>query len=81
MQIHHWLITNQIFLLERQLAEGIDNDSETFNNNNDGGGGGGGDGSSGPEDEMGGDGGVLIRSELSLNVHQPLAFFFINFLM
>eukprot|EP00111_Clytia_hemisphaerica_P016231 TCONS_00048009-protein len=47
---------------ERQLAEGIDNDSETFNTNNDGGGGGGGDGSSGPEDEMGGDGGVLIRN-------------------
>ena len=77
MQIHHWVITNQIFLLERQLAEGIDNDSETFNNN-DGGGGGGGDGSSGPEDEMGGDGGVLIRSEWSFNVHQPFA---MNFLM
>ena len=49
-----------ISISERQLAEGIDNESETFNN----GGGGGGDGSSGhSEDDVGGgDGGVSIRS-------------------
>ena len=49
--------------LERQLAEGIDNDSQSYND----GGGGGGDGSSGHSDnDMGGDGGVAIRSRCYL---------------
>ena len=56
-----------ISISERQLAEGIDNESETFNNGGGGGGdgsSGGGDGSSGhSEDDVGGgDGGVSIRS-------------------
>ena len=55
------IIFINLSILERQLAEGIDNESETYNA---GGGGGGGDGSSGhSEDDMGGgDGGVSIRS-------------------
>jgi len=52
------LIYNSFDSPERQLAEGIDNDSQSFND-----GGGGGDGSSGHSDnDMGGDGGVAIRS-------------------
>ena len=60
MKKKNWFIFK---ISERQLAEGIDNESETFNN----GGGGGGDGSSGhSEDDIGGgDGGVSIRSNSS----------------